>query len=204
MKNILEWVRSNKALNDFVKKNRDILIKVAAVTGVIVVAFFVVTIKGSSQEVVKIDDKQTSTETASQGIYVDIGGEVKEPKLAKLEEGSRVEDAITAAGGLTADADLTSINRAAFVEDGEKIYIPSLSSGGGGDGAECADSTGKININTADSAQLQELTGIGPVTAESIINYREENGRFKAVEDIKDVSGIGDKTYEKFKDDISV
>ncbi len=150
-------------------------------------------------------------------IYVDIGGEVNQPSVVELADGSRVTDAIAAAGGLTEKADLTDINRAAFVSDGEKIYIPSQESdpadgvvsadsggGGNGSGSSGRSSDGKININTADSTQLQELNGVGPATAEKIIDYRKQNGRFQSIEDIKNVSGIGDKTYEKLKDHIRV
>ena len=162
-------------------------------------------------------------ETSSQTIFVDIGGAVKEPMLAELPSGSRVEDAIIAAGGLTDKADISSINRAEFLEDGEKIYIPEKAEGtddgsagivsgesvGSSSGNENAapgskNATSKININIADSTQLQEITGVGPATAQKIIDYRTSNGRFKSIEDIKNVSGIGDKTFEKMKDQITV
>ena len=155
--------------------------------------------------------------TAANGmVYVDIGGAVKEPKLAELDAGSRVEDAIRAAGGLTGEADLSSINRAALLNDGEKVYVPkkgevAFASGDGGEGgtgsgagAGAANPGGKININTADIAQLQTITGVGPVTAQKIIDYRTENGRFSSIEDLKNISGIGEKTFEKMKDDVTV
>ena len=101
--------------------------------------------------------------------------------------------------------------RAAFVEDGEKIYIPPAAVDGTGEDEDASSSgqqvsrgDGRININTADSAQLQELDGIGPATAQKIIDYRKENGRFSSIEDIKNVSGIGDKSFEKIKDRIKV
>jgi len=158
-------------------------------------------------------------------VYVDIGGAVKHPMLAELPTGSRVEDAIEAAGGLKKNADMTEVNRAQILVDGEKIYIPEegetaagggSGSGGGGSGsagsgissASGADmvgiSSGRININTADVTLLQQLTGVGPVTAQKIVDYREQNGRFQSIEDIKNVSGIGDKTFEKMKDDITI
>lgn len=176
---------------------------------------------GEAEEIEDDDAKASGT------IYVDIGGAVNEPMLAELPRESRVEDAIVAAGGLTDEADLTSVNRAEFLEDGEKIYIPKLAEDGsavtdggvsgskvtadggipGSNGAAggAADSTpgGKININTADASLLQEITGVGPATAQKIINYRNTNGRFKMIEDIKNVSGIGDKTFEKMKDQIT-
>ncbi len=169
---------------------------------------------------------------ASQGnltgsVFVDIGGAVVEPRLAELPSGSRVEDAINAAGGLTEDADMTLINRAELLTDGEKIYIPTheeTAEGIGNDGSAAGQSSAptggsdggkagnggngsisgeqKININTADSTQLQTLSGIGPVTAQKIIDYRENHGRFDSIEDIKNVSGIGEKTFEKLKNSI--
>ncbi len=169
--------------------------------------------------------EQSSTGT----IFVDIGGAVQEPKLAELPDGSRVEDAIIEAGGLTADADLSGINRAEFLQDGMKIYIPEQSdnsqmdgnagsvsgtdgssSGTGGvssgtGGVSSGTGTGgKININTADATELQQLNGVGPATAQKIIDYRNSNGRFQSIEDLKNVSGIGDKTFEKLKDHIGI
>lgn len=164
---------------------------------------------------------------ASSGqIYVDIGGAVKEPKLAVLPGGSRVEDAILQAGGTTEEADLTTINRAAVLSDGDKIYIPKKgeavpqtasggstqnAAAGSGTGAQGstsqetgAGSSGRININTADLTQLQQITGVGPVTAQKIIDYRNANGNFSAIEDLKNVSGIGEKTFEKMKGDITI
>ena len=155
-------------------------------------------------------------------VYVDIGGAVKHPMLAELPSGSRVEDAIEAAGGLKKDADMTSVNRAQILTDGEKVYIPEegegtegTGSGGSGSGSGAASaggsgaemvgiSSGRININTADVTLLQQLTGVGPVTAQKIVDYREENGKFQSIEDLKNVSGIGDKTFEKMKDDITI
>ena len=120
-------------------------------------------------------------------------------------------DAITAAGGLTEQADLTDINRVAFVSDGEKIYIPSqvseleddgLSAGEGGGGGTAKSSDGRININTDSTAAGAD--GSRSSHCEKIIDYRKQNGRFQSIEDIKNVSGIGDKTYEKLKDHIKV
>ena len=163
-------------------------------------------------------------------VYVDIGGAVKQPMLAELPTGSRVEDAIQAAGGLTKKADLSQINRAQVLTDGEKIYIPEkgetgdLSSGAGGGGSGSSGSSanggsgggetgtpgavgmsgGKININTADVILLQQLTGVGPVTAQKIVDYREQNGNFSSIEELKNVSGIGEKTFEKMRDDVTI
>ena len=162
-------------------------------------------------------------------IYVDIGGAVRQPMLAELPQGSRIEDAIEAAGGLTKKADLTNVNRAQILTDGEKIYIPKKGearasgsgSGGSGSGSNNASggssgssggapsdapgiSSGKININTADTVLLQQLTGVGPVTAQKIVDYREQNGQFGSIEELKNVSGIGDKTFEKMRDEVTI
>ena len=169
-------------------------------------------------------DDYTGNRSLSDGtIFVDIGGAVKTPMLAELPDGSRVDDAIKAAGGLRQEADMSSINRAEFLLDGQKVYIPSLpmdedgnviesaSSGGSSSGDSSAGTSsgggtasGKVNINTADSEQLQTLNGVGPATAQKIIDYRQSNGSFTSVEDIKNVSGIGDKTFEKLKDSITI
>lgn len=124
-----------------------------------------------------------------------------------VEEGARVFEVIEKAGGLTEDASVEQINQAEAVSDGQKIVIPAK-----GEellAAEVYDISGKasrglININTADSQTLQEIPGVGPATAEKIIAYRTENGRFAKIEDIRNVSGIGEKTFEKLKDKITV
>ena len=208
MKRLIDLLREKTGLIDFAEKNKDLLIK-SAVTFVVVIAGACMFIadRGEGGDVKEAEkDVTVAEETKASEIFVDVGGEVNEPAVVSLADGSRVKDAIEAAGGLTENADITDINRAAFVSDGEKIYIPPMLSdedagvlSGGSAGGD-----GKININTADSEELQELDGVGPVTAEKIIAYRDENGRFTDIEDIKNVSGIGDKTFEKLKDDIKV
>ncbi|HML37321.1 MAG TPA: helix-hairpin-helix domain-containing protein [Bacillota bacterium] len=149
-------------------------------------------------------------------IMVDVAGAVASPRVVELPGGSRVFEAIEKAGGLTKDADTASINQAEFLTDGQKLYIPTgqeVKAGLNGSGQSISANAGSpaqlnqpklININTADSAALQQLNGVGPATAEKIIDYRNANGKFKTVEDIKNVSGIGAKTFEKFKDKITV
>lgn len=215
MKTLLETIGDSRRLEEFIAGNKDMLIKVAAAVVLVVAAFFIFLLNGEDEKETTIEDEAAvvvkEEEAKIAHIYVDIGGEVMNPMVAELEEGSRVEDAIQAAGGVTDRADLTDINRAAFVEDGEKIFVPTLpelAETGEAD-AETGEilpvySDDRININTADSDELQQLNGVGPVTAEKIISYREENGRFSAIEDIMNVSGIGEKTFEKFREDIKV
>ena len=101
-----------------------------------------------------------------------------------------------------------AINQAELVTDGQKILIPSkMEEGASAEetaGTEKSTDNGKININQADSTMLQEIPGVGPATADKIIQYREVNGRFQTIEDLKNVSGIGDKTFEKMKDKVCV
>lgn len=217
MKERLIALWESEKIQNYIKDNREILIKVAAAALLVVAAFFVfVMTDGEEESHAEENSVITETEAPAAMIMVDIGGEVNKPMVAELEEGSRVEDAINAAGGVTDKADLTEINRAAFLEDGDKILIPtkledasdsgsaaSTSSGAiSSEGGSTTYSDSRVNINTADSEELQQLDGIGPVTAEKIIEYRKTNGKFRTIEDIKNVSGIGDKTFDELKDDI--
>ena len=146
-------------------------------------------------------------------ILIHVSGCVKNNTVVCLPEGSRINDAIEAAGGLTSDADLTNINLAYILEDGEKIYIPKK----GEQTDENVDNSNsslsknsnsskqiKVNINKASQEELEKISGIGPSTALKIINYRKENGKFTSKEDIKNVPGIGDIKYENIKDYIYV
>lgn len=153
-------------------------------------------------------------------IMIHIFGCVREEGIVILNEGDRIIDAIEAAGGESEDADLNKINLAYVLKDGERLYIPSKSdnenteyiSSNSGDNiiVEGAgnmnneEKTSIININTATKEELMSLTGIGESTANKIISYREENGKFNKIEDIKNVPGIGDAKFEAIKDDIKV
>lgn len=162
-------------------------------------------------------------------IYVDVCGAVANPGVFQLAAGSRVFQAIEAAGGYLPEAALTCVNRAGVLTDGQQLYIltqeemerqgldPAEMSGAS-DGqmngsAGTGQNTGmnaqvqqdnRININTADEAQLTTLTGIGATRAQAIIAYREENGPFAAIEDIMNVQGIKEGTFAKIKDEIVV
>ena len=142
-------------------------------------------------------------------IICDISGAVKMPGIYILNENARLVDLIEAAGGLSSEADIDIINQARYLMDGEKVYIPTraetegsviYSSGIGGNESN----DGRININTATFDELQKIPGVGPVTAEKIITYRESNGGFSATEELKNISGIGDKTYKKMEEYVTV
>jgi len=145
-------------------------------------------------------------------IVVQVSGAVPRPGVYALAQGSRVQDAISAAGGFLAEAERTGINLARALEDGEQLDIPYME----GSSPVIIDaptvvvvgtapsSTELININTASATELDTLPGIGPTTAQKIIDYRQQNGPFLAKEDIVNVSGIGPGTYERIKDLITV
>lgn len=153
--------------------------------------------------------------TVTQGelkVVFDISGEVIKPGVYQLKGGSRIADALTAAGGLTANADREwvekNINRAKRINDGEKIYIPKNPINSK---SEIQNSNVKtdlndqlISINNAGVEELDKLEGVGPALAEKIIEYREKNGGFKVTEELKLVSGIGDKLWDKIKEKVSL
>ena len=225
MNSIFDFLKENKAIRDFLDEYAAQLKKMAVIclVGLVLFAGFSLFISGGEPQVVSegitsengdVSEDYTAERSLSDGtIFVDIGGAVKNPMLVELPDGSRVDDAIQAAGGLKQEADTSNINRAEFLLDGQKIYIPSLAMDEDGNIIEetpsvgsgsVGDTSGKVNINTADSTQLQTLNGVGPATAQKIIDYRQANGSFTSVEDIKNVSGIGDKTFEKLKDFITI
>lgn len=179
-----------------------------------------------------IVENETEAQEEKETIVVHVSGAVNKEGIVELEENSRISDAIDKAEGLKENADTKNINLAFKLEDGMKIYIPTTeetaeemaqegtddktqnyitSSGGVVQGekdsttiASEEQKTGKININTATQTELETLPGIGPSTSLKIVNYREENGDFKSIEQIKEVSGIGDAKYENIKDLICV
>lgn len=162
-------------------------------------------------------------------IVVYITGEVKNPGIYELEENSRIKDAIEESGGLKETADITDINLATILQDEDKITIPSkeetkqenqntekIQSNNQNKTTEKSQNptkttnsitknqNTKVNINTATQTELETLPGIGPSTASKIICYRKENGKFKSIEEIKKVSGIGDSKFKKIKELIKV
>ncbi len=163
-------------------------------------------VKGKAAESNKQEDQAEKTEK----IMVDVKGQIKQPGVYMANAGERVIDLISRAGGLTEQADQGQVNFAQHVEDEMVIYIPAKGEEGVMPPAESGSSTavtngsgktqGKINVNKASESELQELPGIGPAKAAAIIEYRETSGPFNTVEDLKNVSGIGDKTFEKLKE----
>lgn len=141
-------------------------------------------------------------------IVVHITGAVPRPGVYALPQGARVQDAVSAAGGFLAEADKENLNLAQLLEDGEKLDIPFVAGFSPVIPTAVPEviqaTTELININTATSFELDTLPGIGPTTAQKIIDYRTQNGPFLSIEDIINVSGIGPGTYERIKDLITV
>jgi len=145
-------------------------------------------------EEIDSNDKQIST------IYVYVCGAVQTEGVYQLPDGSRVYEAISAAGGFRADAATTQVNQAEILEDEMTVYVPTIS-----EGTELfQQKESKINIYKASKEELMTLPGVGESRAESIIRYREENGKFQSIEDIKQISGIKDALYESIKDLIKI
>ena len=140
--------------------------------------------------------------TAGPELVIDVIGKVKRPGIVTLARGSRVYQAVEAAGGVTdAKVDTASLNMARLLEDGEQIVVgaPAADQGGGD-----ASGVGKLNLNQATVDQLDTLPGVGPVTAQAIVAWREEHGRFGSVDDLLDVRGIGDATLADLRDLVTV
>ncbi|MGC4946231.1 helix-hairpin-helix domain-containing protein [Streptomyces sp. DT224] len=132
-------------------------------------------------------------------IVVDVSGKVRNPGLRRLPAGSRVDDALTAAGGARPGADLAGLNRARVLMDGEQIVVgapPAAASapGVGGPAAE-EGGGGPVSLNTATSEQLEGLPGVGPVLAQHIVDYRTQHGGFRSVDELREVNGIGDRRF---------
>ncbi|KFF60667.1 hypothetical protein JF66_02830 [Cryobacterium sp. MLB-32] len=138
-------------------------------------------------------------------IFVHVLGSVHNPGLFEVAAGARVMDAVAQAGGLTESADQAGINLARLLADGEQVYVPAIGESPAvpiaGDGqGQVGSPPAKVNINTAAAADLDTLPHVGPMMAQRIIDYRTANGLFSSVDDLRNVTGIGDKTFESLKD----
>lgn len=155
-------------------------------------------------------EKEVKEEPVEQDlITVDVKGAVKSPGIYDLPVGSRVNDAVQKAGGLTEQADSKSLNLAQKVSDEALVYVPtkgeeSASQQAGSGTASSTSKEKKVNLNKASLEELKQVKGLGGKRAQDIIDHRESNGKFKSVDELKKVSGIGAKTIEKLKDYVAV
>lgn len=209
---------------DILNKKQKIVVIIIAVFMVLFVGFYIIN-KANNSEYIELETEENQIIESDvieqealeeENIIVHITGAVKKQGIVEVEEGARISDVIEKAGGTTKEADLSKINLAYLVQDGQKIYVPSINDKN--DLNNITEDAGenvinnnnsiseseKVNINTASQTELETLSGIGPSTALKIINYRNENGDFEKTEDIKKVPGIGDAKFESLKDSICV
>lgn len=155
----------------------------------------------------------STTETGDEPMVVSVVGKVAEPGLITVPAGARVADAIRAVGGADKDADLLSVNLARRLSDGEQVYVgvpvpPEVQAAeagpaqpGAGPGQQ---ESAKVDLNTAGPEQLESLNGVGEVTAQRILDWRAQNGRFTAVEQLREVDGIGEKRFAELREQVTV
>lgn len=216
---------------NYLIKNKKIILGILAIIIIISICYYIYSENTNflsiQEQNLEIDEQEsensntennnTTNETKEENvIIVHVSGAVNQEGVVELSENSRIADAIEKAGGLKEDACIDEINLAYLLEDGIKIHIPTMGEQKENNNLYITDEsktieknnnpqkTGKININTATQEELETLPGIGPTTSLKIINYRNENGKFKSIEDIKEVSGIGESKFNNIKDMISI
>lgn len=166
-------------------------------------------------EEVELEEVSEETESGEMDeeintIFIYVCGQVENPGVYELAEGSRIYEAIQMAGGMTETAAKDYVNQAQMLVDGQRVYVPSVEEAERGQVQEqsisvsAMESGKKVNINTAGKEELMTLTGIGEVRAEAILTYRQMKGRFGDIEELMQVEGIKQGTYEKIKDQITV
>lgn len=158
-------------------------------------------------EAVETNEASPDNEEPSQELKVHVAGAVQRPGVYPFREKSRVEDVLVLAQPLP-EADLDALNLAAYLRDEQRIYVPYRDADGGGTAAGpvhngSVGEPGKVNINTAGPEELMTLPGIGPALAQRIVDYRTTQGSFRSLEELKNVSGIGDKKYQNIEHLIS-
>lgn len=158
--------------------------------------------KSDKTETNQVFQEAVVDEKGSEGtIIVYVNGEVKKPGVYKVKENSRAEDLIKISGGFTEKADKERLNLAKRLKDEDYIYVDTIEDALT---KESKKKDGKVNLNKASKEELKSIPGIGDVTAEKIINYRDENNGFNSIEEIKNIDRIGEKTFEKIKDKLDV
>ena len=162
---------------------------------------------GAAPPPVRVEKEATGagrTGAAQGGLFVHVAGAVRRPGLYRVPEGSRVAAALEVAGGPSRRAEVAAVNLAAPVEDGQQVVVPrrgarGMAAGGGAVGAQ----GGPLSLATATVEQLDELDGIGPTLAERILAFRERNGGFRSLVQLREVEGIGEKRFEALKESLS-
>ena len=167
-------------------------------------------LKEQHETQVTLEEKQESAEKDKTSIVVEVKGAVRKPGVYAFMAEDRVEEAIKRAGGFTSKADTVDINQAAKLEDSMMIYVRKQGEvdrqvqKAAADTSPGNEQSQEVNVNQADAAKLQTINGIGPAKAEAIIAYREEHGEFQQIEDLRNISGFGEKTIERLKNQLTV
>lgn len=174
------------------------LVTVAAVAG----AYFL--LRSSPRPVGELHVSGEENSAVPRVLTVHVAGAVVHPGVVRLEEGTRVMDAVEGAGGPLPEADLDALNLAQPVQDGQKINVPRKGENGGSTQGQGGKTSGKVNINQAGPDELEKLPGIGPTLAERIVSYRERNGGFRSIEELRKVSGIGEKKFAELRDLVEI
>jgi competence protein ComEA len=157
----------------------------------------------SARSAATADRKPVQLERSSGRVYVHVTGAVRHAGVYTLPSWARLDQALRRAGGASAKADLEGVNLAAKVADGQQVVVPRKGAVAAGAGpAAPGAGAGPISLNTATSEQLDQLDGVGPATAQKILEYRKEHGGFRSVDDLKQISGIGPKRFEALKDKV--
>lgn len=178
-----------------------------AVVVIVLVALAVTVVIGmmrstTAREPIEPTPVGEQTVVADAAVYVHVSGAVADPGLYRLTPGSRVFDAVAAAGGLQDDADAEAVNLARVVDDGEQVRVPRQGETTPAAAGTAAD--GRIDLNTADAATLEQLPRVGPAIAQRIMDWRESNGRFASVDELMAVPGIGEKMLAALRDLVTV
>lgn len=148
-------------------------------------------------------DRAAAGSDQAVAIVIDVSGKVRRPGVLRLPAGSRVADALEAAGGVKDGTDLTGLNRARVLTDGEQVVVggPAVPAPvGAGGGPVTGPAAGPVSLNSASVEQLETLPGVGPVLAQHIVDHRTRHGGFRSVDELRDVNGIGDRRFENLKD----
>jgi len=199
----MNFVKLKEDFQDYTYSQRRALIAISLVA-ILFATFLFTNTRGRA--VAQESAKPTLTMPAvAKTILIHVAGKVKRPDVYPLLAGSRVSDAIKAAGGAQKGVDLSDINLARVLVDGEQVYVGYMAKVSSSSSKSSKTRfTGVINVNRATKAEFDSLTGIGPVLASRIINYRSANGPFLALDDLLKVSGIGSKTLERIRPRLSL
>lgn len=204
----MDWLRLKlaEAIGGKQPISKKLVITVGVVVGAFAFLISGVTSNAGQRVAVSAELPKDQVVLAPAQIYVHIVGEVVSPGIYQLESGSRVMDAIFAAGGITKTADQTSVNLAREVTDGEQVIVFKVGAinAAGSTPAGASGGPVQISLNRSTADQLEELPGVGPALAARIVDYRNANGGFKKKEDLLNISGIGDKLFAGIKNEVTL